>query len=325
MEKALLDPQTALKNFRESEAKKSCHKRFRKRKKKMTDKMQEVSVITQAMEWAYDKAIDGVGMLGTAEEMAEQYLASHRGNRLVAANSLIRWQNSKAGMSGFATGLGGIATLPVAIPADMASILYIQLKMIAAIAHMGGHDIRHDKVRTLAFACLLGKAMQDTLRSAGVQFTQKLASNFINTYISGAMLKKINQAIGFRFVTKAGATGLVNLTKLVPVLGGVVGGGMNAIYNDKIGDAARNTFIGLKEENIFKPEVMPKKENVVSSFLDSFVGNISKKMEENAQNESRQDLKASLPAEIKKPIGIRNAQKQIENKQGGTKQLPYGF
>jgi hypothetical protein len=41
-------------------------------------------------------------------------------------------------------------TLPVANPANLTSVLYIQLRMIAAIAHMGDHDISDDQVKSMA-------------------------------------------------------------------------------------------------------------------------------------------------------------------------------
>ena len=50
--------------------------------------------------------------------------------------------------------------------------------------------------------------------------------------------RRINGAVGTRLVTKAGSTGLVNLTKVVPILGGIVGGGASAISTRLIGRTA---------------------------------------------------------------------------------------
>lgn len=123
-----------------------------------------------------------------------------------AANSLIRWQNAKAGLTGFTTGLGGIITLPVTIPANFATNIYLQLRMIAAIAYMGGENIRSDKVRTLAYACLVGKAMSGIFKDFGIQFGTKAASSVLKN-IPGRLLIEINKAVGFRLITKAGSTG----------------------------------------------------------------------------------------------------------------------
>ncbi|WP_144157895.1 EcsC family protein [Paraburkholderia sp. BCC1885] len=197
--------------------------------------------IIEVLHWAYDKALDGAVGTDSAEEMAAEYLG-HEGALTDKVNSLIRWQNTKAGAAGFVTGLGGIATLPVAIPANLASVLYLQIRMIAAIAKMGGHELRSDKVRTLVLACLAGDATMEILRDVGVQVGTKAAQIAINK-ISGAVILKINQAVGFRLVTKAGSTGVINLTKMVPFLGGVIGGAFDATVTNMIGNTARDIFI----------------------------------------------------------------------------------
>lgn len=197
--------------------------------------------IIEVLHWTYDKAVDGVMGTDSAKEMAEEYMKED-GSLVDKVNSLIRWQNTKAGAAGFVTGLGGFTTLPVAIPANLASVLYLQIRMIAAIAKMGGHDLRSDKVRTLVLACLAGDATMEILRDVGVQIGQKAVQLAINK-ISGAVITKINQAIGFRLVTKAGSQGVVNLTKMVPFLGGVIGGAFDATVTNMIGNTARDIFI----------------------------------------------------------------------------------
>lgn len=197
--------------------------------------------IIEVLQWAYDKALHGIAGTDSAVEMANEYL-EHNGPLVDKVNSLIRWQNTKAGAAGFVTGLGGLATLPVAIPANLASVLFVQIRMVAAIAHMGGHDIKSDKVRTLVLSCLAGDAAMEILRDFGIQLTGKLARIAINK-INGSVIKKINQAIGFRLVTKAGSTGLINLTKMVPFVGGVVGGAFDATVTNTIGHVARDIFI----------------------------------------------------------------------------------
>lgn len=197
--------------------------------------------IIEVLEWAYEKALVGVPGTNSAVEMANEYL-KHEGTLVEKVNSLIRWQNTKAGAAGFVTGLGGLATLPVAIPANLASVLFVQIRMVAAIAHMGGHDIKSDKVRTLVLSCLAGDAAMEILRDFGIQLSGKLARIAINK-ISGSVITKINQAIGFRLVTKAGSTGLINLTKMVPFVGGMVGGAFDATVTNTIGNVARDIFI----------------------------------------------------------------------------------
>ena len=63
--------------------------------------------------------------------------------------------------------------------------------------------------------------------------------------ISGQFLKRINQAVGFRLVTKVGSRGVVNLVKGVPIVGGVVGGTLDAATTKVIGATAKQVFVSL--------------------------------------------------------------------------------
>ncbi|WP_370298783.1 EcsC family protein [Pontibacterium sp.] len=198
------------------------------------------SKIMQALDWAYEKAVDGVPGLDSASELAEDYLASDD-DLIDQVNSLIRWQNTKAGTSGFLTGLGGIVTMPVTIPANITSVMYVQVRMIAAIAHMGGHDLKDDRVKTLVYACLTGNAGKDILKDMGIVVGTKLTTNVIKN-ISGKTITAINQKVGFRLLTKFGEKGVINLGKAVPLVGGVIGGTVDYISTNKNCNIYRDKF-----------------------------------------------------------------------------------
>jgi len=200
------------------------------------------SKIMDALDWGYNKAVNGVPGLDSAQEMSENYLSGD-GTLHEKADSLIRWQISKAGTSGFLTGLGGIITMPVTIPANLASVMYVQIRMIAAIAHMGGHDLKNDKVKALIYACLAGNAAKDVLKDIGIVVGTKLTTQAIQN-ISGKTIVAINQKVGFRLLTKFGEKGAVNLGKAIPLVGGIIGGTVDSVTTNTIGNIARDTFIG---------------------------------------------------------------------------------
>lgn len=197
--------------------------------------------VMAALDWAYEKALIGFKGVDSADDLAREY-GSTSGDLLEQANRLIRWQVTKAGTSGFLTGLGGLITMPVTIPANVASVMYVQIRMIAAIAILGGYNVRDDRVRALVYACLTGNAIKDILKDAGLIVGRKLAASAVDK-ISGKTITAINQRIGFRLVTKAGQTGAVNLGKVVPFVGGLIGGTIDATATNIIGNVARNTFI----------------------------------------------------------------------------------
>ncbi|HAC88088.1 MAG: EcsC family protein [Halomonas sp.] len=203
------------------------------------------SKIMKALDWAYEKAINGMAGFDSASELAESYIDEAE-SRIIQVNSLIRWQNTKAGTSGFLMGLGGIIVMPVSIPANIASVMYVQIRMIAAIAHLGGHDLNNDKVKTLVYACLTGNAAKDILKDVGIVVGTKLTTNVIKN-ISGKTIVAINKKVGFRLLTKFGEKGVVNLGKAVPLIGGVIGGTFDSVTTNMIGNIARDTFIGIPE------------------------------------------------------------------------------
>lgn len=196
----------------------------------------------KALDWSYDKAVNGgVPGMDTAIELADSYLQKS-GTLDEKVKSLILWQNTKSATSGFLSGLGGIVTLPVAVPANIASVILVQMRMVAAIAHMGGYDLKDDQVKTFVYACLAGNGAKDILKNAGVQIGKKLAVSGIKK-IPFEVIKKINQAVGFRLLTKFGEKGIINLGKMVPLIGGIIGGTVDAAATNTIGKVAHKLFI----------------------------------------------------------------------------------
>lgn len=217
------------------------------------DKALTIGKVQKALDWAYDKAVNGVPGLDSAQELAASYIKKD-GDPVTCVNALIRWQNTKASTSGFLTGLGGIITLPVAIPANITSVMYIQIRMIAAIAHMGGYDLKTDNVRALVYTCLCGNAAKDILKEAGIKIGTQLSKSVINK-IPGEVLKTINKAVGFRLITKYGTQGSINRVKWVPLAGGIIGGAFDGVSTNIIGNVARKTFITAQPQQDDVPTV----------------------------------------------------------------------
>ena len=189
----------------------------------------------------YDKALQGV-LPGekSIEELAEDYLAK-TSSREKAIDKLIGYQTVLCGTNGFITGLGGLLVLPVAIPTNVAGVIYVQLRMTAAIAYINGYDIYSDQVRTIAYACLTGSSAANILKNVGIKISEKMAVNALKR-VPGAILIKINQQVGFRLVTKFGQKGLVNVIKMMPLIGGVVGGVFDTGMTLTIGNIAKKVF-----------------------------------------------------------------------------------
>lgn len=200
----------------------------------------------KVLDFAYDKAVNGLPTMGTAEELAKEYLAKD-GTRDEQIDSFILWQAAKCGTTGFLTSLGGLITFPITISADIGSALYFQLRMIAAIAYMRGYDIHDDKVKTFIFVCLCGNGIQEILKQTGCQIGKKITKHMIEK-IPGTLITKINQAVGFRLLTKFGTKGVINLWKIIPIVPGIINGALDFRYTTMIGNKAKDLFTDVNLE-----------------------------------------------------------------------------
>lgn len=198
--------------------------------------------IMQLLDKLYDQCIHGIAKVSPPiEKLANDYLAKSK-DVDTAAKKFVNYQIAKCTTSGFITGLGGLITLPVAIPANVGSVIYVQMRMIACLAYMGGYDTDSDQVQTLVYACLAGISIDQILKQAGIQFGNKFAMAMVKK-IPGEVLTKINQKVGFRFVTKFGTKGIVNIGKAVPVVGGMISGGFDFVETKVIANRAYKMFI----------------------------------------------------------------------------------
>lgn len=187
----------------------------------------------------YDGALKGIPGSKSVEALAQEYLSNCGGKKEQAAEQLIRMQVTKCTTTGFLTGL---ITLPATITADIGSSMYVQIRMIAAIAVMGGYSLQDDVVKSMVFATLLKVEVGNLLKQVGVK-TANRASLQLLKKLPGTVLTKINQKLGFRFLTKFGQKGVINLVKVVPVAGGVVNGGLNLVETKAIGKRAMKVFL----------------------------------------------------------------------------------
>lgn len=60
--------------------------------------------------------------------------------------------------------------------------------------------------------------------------------------VPGEVIKKINQRVDFRLITKFGSKGVINLVKLVPVASGVIAATVNVIGTNTIGKVAKDNL-----------------------------------------------------------------------------------
>lgn len=197
--------------------------------------------VMKLLDALYSKAVDGLGKVSPPiEQFAFDYV-SKSADVKEAAKKMIKAQIAKCTTSGIVTGFGGLITLPIAIPANISSVMYVQMRMIACLAYMAGYDLKSDQVQALVYACLAGIGVAQIAKKFSIDFGKRIAIAAIKK-IPGEVITKINQRIGFRLLTKFGEKGLVNLGKMIPLVGAVINGGFDFVETKVIADRAYNLF-----------------------------------------------------------------------------------
>ena len=186
------------------------------------------NTLLKLLDSLYKKALAGVPHVSTSvEELAEGY-REHDEDPVKAAKSMLRNQIIKCTAAGVITGIGGVLTLPVSIPVNVAGTLYMQLRMIACTALLAGYDLTNETVQAYAYAALAGIAPKADSRS----------------------LEDIRKLSAQRLLEKMGERGVLTLAKLIPGVGAGVNGGIDLVSTKAAADRAFNMFFEKK----FAPE-----------------------------------------------------------------------
>ncbi|MCZ7426735.1 EcsC family protein [Micromonospora sp. WMMA1949] len=158
---------------------------------------------------------------------------------------LIKESVMAAGSAGFVTGLGGFLTLPITLPANVAGALVINVRLAGAIAYLRGYDLDDPHTQAMIPLVAVGSNIQSTLSTLGAQIGVKLTEQAIRK-VSIDLIRKINQKLGFMLLAKYGTKrALITLAKAVPLVGGVVGGGIDATLTGAVGRSANKLFTPL--------------------------------------------------------------------------------
>ena len=189
-----------------------------------------------------EKGLGGVGPLASAESLAAEYrIDPSYENDEQRVDALIRRETRKNFTSGFITGLGGMVTFPVSIPAALGASWLIQARMAGAIARIYGHDLAAPRVRTKVLLSLAGDVAKEAMKDLGLKVDNKLTQRAVEQ-IPGRALVEINKRIAARLLARVGQRVVLRFPRAVPVLGGVVGGTMDAVVCRMVGKTAKSLF-----------------------------------------------------------------------------------
>ncbi|HUS23144.1 MAG TPA: EcsC family protein [Aeromicrobium sp.] len=201
------------------------------------------SVASQYVRAVLDRAIDGVGPLRSAAASADSKLVDAGGDVETAISKLIRLHVTLAGAQGFVTNLGGVAALAVALPANVAGVTLVQCHLIAGIAHLRGYDLNDPRVRNAILVCMLG---EDS--AAGLVKKSKIPASPLGIATAAAHDPTLDEHISREVTTDliartAGRRAVTLIGRRVPLLGGFVGGGSDALMTWQLGRYAMKELV----------------------------------------------------------------------------------
>lgn len=188
-----------------------------------------------------DVGIDGLGPLDSAVEVAEKARVEARNDR-AAIRKVARSHLVGGAIGGFATGLGGFVTLPVALPANVFEFYVQAIRMVGAIAHLRGYDVKDPHVRTAILLTLVGAQADEVLKRAGIKTPGGKVADVALDQLPPPALLLVNKAIGFRLLRDLGEKAFVRLGRGVPIAGGVLGGSLDGWMMKKIAENAMKEF-----------------------------------------------------------------------------------
>jgi hypothetical protein len=189
-----------------------------------------------------DRGIEGLPPLVSSWELAVKYMADKRfANDDERVEALIRRESRKNALSTAVTNLGGVMTLPFAIPANAYASFAYQARLAAAVALVYGHDIRSNKVRVLAGLSMAGRRAVDILKGLGVRFTVMLLERSA-AQLSEKVLADVGASVGVKMLAQGGGQLPGILMKSVPVASAVVCGAIDWRYCLAVGRVSRDIF-----------------------------------------------------------------------------------
>lgn len=192
------------------------------------------------------KAVDtGVGPLSGSAAFAEARMNTTKlgfPDPEATIRRVIRESVAASGAQGFVTGVGGLAAMPVTLPANVAGSLVINARMVGTIAHLRGYQLTDPHVQAMITLVAAGSSAQSAISAFGVKVGQRAAMQAIRK-LPMSVIRQVNKRAGFYLVAKYGSQrSAITLAKAVPAVGGIVGGGVDAALTASIAKAATKVF-----------------------------------------------------------------------------------
>ena len=166
--------------------------------------------------------LDGHVGFASAQKVADR-AARGRTSTKKAVRRIIASHRRGVTAGGFLTGLGGLITLPVLLPANVFEFYVQATRMSGAIAAARGFDIEDDAVRARILATLVGSDAGAVLKNIGLGPVAGAAAREAGKRLSTNQTAQVASAIGGRIIRRFTLRSGQVFGKAIPGLGALIG------------------------------------------------------------------------------------------------------
>jgi hypothetical protein len=200
------------------------------------------SVVDRALYEIVRLAIEGVGPFKGAADLVEPLRRKGMTTSAIVTR-LIRTQCTQATAQGAVAGLGGLVTATVGLVPAAAAAVFVQARLVAAIAHSHGHDLDDPAVRNRIIQLVTGASAATGAKKVGMEMGERAARSVAPRLQARAASRVASRvAAGRSAGTIATRVASGGVGRAVPVVGAVVGGAVDLAVTRRIAERARREF-----------------------------------------------------------------------------------
>ncbi|WP_210498934.1 hypothetical protein [Vibrio crassostreae] len=177
-----------------------------------------------------NNGIDGFKGFDSAHSVALKYMELFNEDSSKAINRVIKEHCYKTGISNASTTFATAFLAPVAITANLASTMLLQVRMISVIAILHGKDPKDRTIQNEIMSCLtLDKATQDS-------------GSVIKKKVSSDLLVATSEALAQQVLLKTTKKSMVHQSKYLPLFGTIIGTAYDFYTTNSVGYFAHKRF-----------------------------------------------------------------------------------
>jgi hypothetical protein len=170
-----------------------------------------------------------------------------KSDREAAIESVITQHVAMASAQGFLTSVGGLITVVVGLPANIAGMAVLSVRMIAAVAHLRGYDVEDPRVRSAITMAMLGDETVRKLVSSGELPTSPLAVATAPAF-DAELERQISERVMGAMAARLGGKHLVLVVvRRIPLVGGGVGAAVDGWVTFGLGAYVKREFIARQQ------------------------------------------------------------------------------